>query len=67
MSIIRQNLNIFGAGSILSPALSKNVVTVGASEASPSSAGLADDVDEVWRFVCFFVSALYANTSTPLV
>ena len=42
-----QGEDIYGAGSILSPALAKNVITVGASEASPSSAGLADDLNEV--------------------
>lgn len=44
-----QGADIYGAGSILSPALAKNVITVGASEASPSSAGLADDLNEVCR------------------
>lgn len=45
--LLIQGNAIYGAGSILSPALAKNVITVGASEASPSSAGLADNVDEV--------------------
>ncbi|CAM9613438.1 unnamed protein product, partial [Ectocarpus sp. 13 AM-2016] len=45
-----QNADIYGSGSILSPALGKNVISVGASEASPSTAGLADNVDEVAYF-----------------
>ncbi|CAM9221144.1 unnamed protein product [Hapterophycus canaliculatus] len=44
---VYQGENIYGAGSMLSPAIAKNVITVGASEASPSTAGLADNIDEV--------------------
>lgn len=46
-AVILQNTNIYGAGSMLSPAIAKNIIAVGASEASPSSAGLADNIDEV--------------------
>ncbi|CAM9140348.1 unnamed protein product, partial [Choristocarpus tenellus] len=41
---------INGAGSVLSPALAKNVVGVGASESAPSSAGLSDNVNEIAYF-----------------
>jgi hypothetical protein len=39
-----------GQGSVLSPALGKNVLTVGASENVPSTAGLEDNIDEVAYF-----------------
>ncbi|CAM9283376.1 unnamed protein product [Chrysoparadoxa australica] len=41
---------LYGQGSILSPGLAKNVLTVGASESSASEAGLADNISEVAYF-----------------
>ncbi|CAM9451042.1 unnamed protein product, partial [Phaeothamnion confervicola] len=41
---------LYGAGSILSPALAKNIITVGASTSSPATTDEAQNVDDIAYF-----------------